>query len=195
MQKTNQKEKYNLYIEILTKWQSAVNLIAPSTINGIYNRHMVDGIILADYIKKHFSEDIKITDIGSGAGFPGMILAIEGFNNISLVESDVKKTSFLNNIKLAYNLNNLNILNDRVEKITDSSDIITSRAFKSVKETIELSLNMINNKTELILLKGKNVLIEIKEAQKHFQFYYELIKNTNPTSDGYILHIKNIVKI
>ncbi len=190
----NPKEKYRLYIGALQKWQKAVNLVAPSTLKDIYGRHIADGIALSDYIKSIFEGNtgIQIFDIGSGAGFPGMVLAIEGFGNTKLIESDSKKASFLNNIKMLYQLNNVNILNQRLERVGGNPDVITSRAFKSVEETIELASGIIKSRTHIILLKGQNVQHEIDEALKHFAFDYDLIKNTNTTSNGYILHIKNV---
>ena len=79
--------KFKIFIEVLLKWQKSVNLISNSTINTIWKRHFLDSAQLYTY-----SQDIKgnILDIGSGAGFPGMILAMMGNNNVNLIESDQK---------------------------------------------------------------------------------------------------------
>ena len=133
-------------------------------------------------------------DIGSGAGFPGMILAIEKFNNVILVESNHKKTTFLNTIKNLYQLNNITIINDRVENIKENGiDIITSRAFKSIKETFEKTKNIINQNTNFVLLKGLTINQEITEAENYYKFQYKLIKNNQ--SNGYVIHIQNITKL
>ena len=186
---TYEEENYKPYIEILKKWQQSINLISNSDINNIYERHIDNSIELSQYLKSSFNTNIKIMDVGSGAGFPGMILAIEGFKNITLIESNHKKTAFLNAIKNLYQLNNVTIINDRVENIKESNiDIITSRAFKSIKETFEKTKNSINQNTNFILLKGSNVNQEIKEAENYYKFQHKLIKNSQ--SNGYIIHIK-----
>ena len=100
----NEKTKYIPYIELLQKWQSLINLVSKSDINNIYERHILDSLTLSDYIKQEFKQKIKIIDIGSGAGFPGMILAIEQQNKFILIDSNHKKTSFLNKIKELYQL-------------------------------------------------------------------------------------------
>jgi len=189
----NEKTKYIPYIELLQKWQSLINLVSKSDINNIYERHILDSLTLSDYIKQEFKQKIKIIDIGSGAGFPGMILAIEQQNEFILIDSNHKKTSFLNKIKELYQLKNVKIINDRIENIKENTDIIISRAFKDLNETFQKCKNIIKQNTHLILLKGENVNIEIEKTKNYFNFQYKLINNIK--SNGYIIHIQNVTKL
>ena len=85
-------EKLCVFHKILIKWQNSINLISKSTVKSIWERHFLDSAQLYTFVK-----DVKgnIIDFGSGAGFPGMVMAIMGKKNIHLVESDYKKCIFL----------------------------------------------------------------------------------------------------
>ena len=192
----NQILVFEKYIETLKKWQKHINLISNTTINDIYNRHIIDGINLFNYIKNNFPENNITLDIGSGAGFPGLVLGIMGLQNITLVESDARKCAFLNTIKTEYNLDKIKIENSRIEDIQPylKVDIITSRAFKSIKETFDLTENLIHKDINYILIKGKTLQSEIDEAFKKYSFDFSFFKN-NSSTDGYIIHIKNIIKL
>ena len=179
------KEKYNKYLELLNKWQPKINLISNSTLKDAYERHILDSLELSKYIN---NKNAKIFDLGSGGGFPGAILAIEGFKNVSLIESDTRKTTFLQQIKLAYDLKSLSIKNDRVENISEKADIIVCRAFAPLIKVFDFSNNIISDSTEFILLKSENYKEEIKEAQKKYIFNCE-IKESNISKKTYILLI------
>lgn len=181
------KKVFNLYIETLLKWQKTINLISNSTINDLYERHFENSLLLIPFLK----DKKNIFDIGSGAGFPALVLAISGIKNITLVESDERKCIFLNQIKNLYNLD-VNILNCRVENIKNvKADVIIGRAFASIENFIKLTFNIINKNTEFFLLKGVNMKSEIDDAMKKFCFDYKVFKVKN----GNIIHIKNITKL
>ena len=126
----NNKEKFIKYEKLLKNWSTRINLVAPSTLLDIYNRHIMDSAQLADYIPK----DVKIIDLGSGAGFPGVVLAILGWN-VTCIESVRKKTLFLETLKQELDLPNLTIINDRIENflskrpVNTGNFIFTARAF------------------------------------------------------------------
>ena len=90
----NNKAKFNRYAEILRDWSGRMNLVAPSTLGDIETRHFADSAQLADVLPK----DVHIIDMGSGAGFPGVVLAILGWN-VTCIESIGKKVSFLETVK------------------------------------------------------------------------------------------------
>ncbi len=178
------KKIYNKYIETLLKWQKSINLISNNTVDDLWGRHFENSLLLRPFLENKKN----IIDIGSGAGFPAMVLAISGIKNITMIESDERKCVFLNQIKNLYNLN-VNIINDRVENITDIKvDVIIGRAVASILNFIKLTINLINKDTEFYLLKGVNVKNEIDIALKVYNFDYKIIKVKN----GNIIHIKNI---
>ena len=86
------EEKLSRFHDLIIKWQSSINLISNTTIQHIWHRHILDSAQLFPLID---DKEKIITDIGSGAGFPGLILSILGCKNIHLVESDARKSAFL----------------------------------------------------------------------------------------------------
>ena len=132
------KVKFELYANMLREWSERMNLVAPSTLNDIENRHIADSAQLADVLPKN----VNIIDLGSGAGFPGIVLAIMGWN-VVCIESIGKKVSFLNAVKTELNLTNLTIYHGRVEDyvrhLPAKSDkfVFTARAFAG--ESTEIS--------------------------------------------------------
>ena len=181
------KKIYDKYIETLLKWQKSINLVSNNTLNDLWERHFENSLLLEPFLK----DKKNIVDIGSGAGFPAMVLSIVGIKNITLIESDERKCIFLNQIKSLYNLD-VKILNKRVENITDiKADIIIGRAFANLLNFIKLTSNLVNKNTEFYLLKGVNVKDEIDVAMKFYNFDYKIIK----VRKGNIIHIKNIIKL
>ncbi len=180
------KDDFKLYMDILLKWQKSINLISNNSIPNLWERHFEDSLYLYDYLKN----EKNIFDIGSGAGFPGMVLSIAGIKNITFIESDKRKCLFLNEIKRNYNLD-VNIINDRVENISyKDENCIIGRAFASVNNFITLCFGIVNKNTKMFLLKGNNVINEIEEAKQSYYFDYDLYKKP----DGFILKLSNISK-
>ncbi len=179
------KELFNKYIETLKKWQKAINLVSPSTLPFLWERHFKDSLCLYEYVK----DKKNIFDIGSGAGFPGLVLSIVGIKGVNCVESDERKCFFLNEIKKEYNLD-CKIINDRVENIITKADCIIGRAFAPLEKFLELCENIIFEKTEIVLLKGENINKEIQDAKNNWNFDYNLYKK----QDGFIIKILNISK-
>ena len=179
------KENFDNYIKILLKWQKAINLISPKTISQVWERHFKDSLFLYNYVK----DKENIFDIGSGGGFPGMVLSVAGIKNITFIEADERKCFFLNEIKKEYKLD-CKIINERVENLKLKADTITSRAFAPLDKFLNLCENIISEKTEMYLLKGNNINKEIEDSKNNWNFDYNLYKK----SDGFIIKISNISK-
>jgi len=162
--------RLQLFTELLKKWQKTINLISQSTISNIWNRHIIDSAQLIDFIKGN-----SVIDIGSGAGFPGLILAILGVGEVTLVESDGRKAAFLREAARVTN-SNVVIKNQRVEEVSlPDSSTITARGFASVNDTLYSLNNTLNNSHNILLLKGKNYNQEITEARLHWLFDCDVI--------------------
>ncbi|MDR1361553.1 MAG: 16S rRNA (guanine(527)-N(7))-methyltransferase RsmG [Rickettsiales bacterium] len=198
----NNKEKFERYAEILREWSGRMNLVAPSTLDDIETRHIADSAQLVEYLPK----DVRIIDLGSGAGFPGVVLAILGWS-VVCIESIGKKAGFLNELKKELDLPNLTVVNDRIEnylkdkgqmgKSTKSQGagemsicpsghlpiIFTARAFASLDKILEITKNV--QKGRYFLLKGQGVKDEIALAKKHHKFDYRLYPSK--TGDGFVL--------
>lgn len=167
--------KFKIYHDLLLKWQKHVNLIGPGTIDDIWARHFSDSL----QISKFIPGPANILDFGSGAGFPGLALALHRPDlNIELVESDQKKAEFLKTVAHAVKIENVLIHNDRVENIVkkiNKIDFITARAFAPISKILELSAAAIKQFPDLkmILLKGENVDVEIAETKDKWQYSFE----------------------
>ncbi|MBR3781980.1 MAG: 16S rRNA (guanine(527)-N(7))-methyltransferase RsmG [Alphaproteobacteria bacterium] len=184
----NNKVKFEEYEKLLREWSERMNLVAPSTLNDIQNRHIADSAQLADILPKN----VNIIDLGSGAGFPGVVLAIMGWN-VVCIESIGKKVSFLNTVKEKLNLTNLTIYHGRVEDyvrhLPAKSDnfVFTARAFASLVKIMDYVAKI---KYRLFLLKGREIAGEIDTAKAKYKFNYEL--TPSKTGDGFIISVNFI---
>jgi len=184
----NNKEKFIRYENLLKEWATKMNLVAPSTLSDIQQRHIQDSAQLADFIPKN----VKIIDLGSGAGFPGVVLAILGWN-VTCIESIRKKTDFLSVLKKELDLPNLTIINDRIENflsktpVNTGNFIFTARAFAPLIKILDYTSE---KNSRLFLLKGRQIESEILTAKAKYKFNYKLYPSK--TGDGYIVYISDI---
>ena len=179
------KDKFEKYKKLLCDWSRRMNLVAPSTLHDIDNRHIADSAQLADVLPKN----IDIIDLGSGAGFPGIVLAILGWR-VTCIESIGKKVSFLTEVKKQLNLDNLTIYHGRVENYVaelpvQKQYIFTARAFAPLVKILDY-VHKTNYK--LFLLKGRDILTEVETAKQKYKFDFELIPSK--TGDGFIIIVK-----
>lgn len=189
----NSKEKFNRYAEILREWSAKMNLVAPSTLTDIETRHFADSAQLADILPKN----VDVVDFGSGAGFPGVVLAIMGWN-VTCIESIGKKALFLNTLKTELEIDNLTIFHGRVEDFlpafltksikkagkNDVDFVITARAFAPLIKILDYVRGI---KCRLFLLKGREIEKEITVARQKYRFDYKLVPSK--TGDGFIIII------
>ncbi len=197
-------KKLLLYEELIVEGQKKFNLVGSGTLENIWIRHFADSAkifsITKEIISNSKKSSLNFIDVGSGAGFPGVVFSImaESENlkmNTVLLDSNLKKCTFLENVKNELNLS-FNIINKRSENIEEKFDIITSRAVTSVKKFLDINQNMINKSSNLILLKGKTWKQEIKESKKKWNFELNIVKNNIllDSSGGVTLIIRNLKK-
>ena len=165
-------KKLIIFHNYLLKWNSRYNLISKSTEEKIWARHIVDSAQLVKFIEK---KNASISDFGSGAGLPGLILAIylenKGFH-VKLVEKSPIKRSFLEEISKKLKLK-VQIL-DNVYSSDVSADIIVCRAFKKLREIIKISREIVKKPHEIIILKGKDAQDEINNLSMDQNYSYRL---------------------
>ncbi|MDR3030994.1 MAG: 16S rRNA (guanine(527)-N(7))-methyltransferase RsmG [Holosporales bacterium] len=178
------KKQVEKYISILKKWNKCINLLQGDTLENILGRHITDSLQILDLLK---SEE-KILDIGSGAGFPGMVLAINGFENIVLCEKSYKKTIFLLSVKKALNLN-ISILNDNIYNFKHKNYTCIARAFGSLLKLLEIMERL--NSPKGVFHKGENYRQEIEEASRVFKFDFKPTESVT-NRGSVILTIRNV---
>jgi 16S rRNA (guanine527-N7)-methyltransferase len=185
-------EKLNKYKDFLLSSNKLLNLIGKTTENQIFTRHFVDSAQIYDLIE----DKSEIVDLGSGAGFPGVVLKILMDNNkitgnITLIDKSPKKCKFLQDLsyKLALTLKivNLKVENFKFNKIST----IVSRAFKKTVDIIDILLKNNDKIRNIILIKGKTYQQELEEAKKKYTFDVEKFRSIT-SDESYILKISNI---
>jgi len=166
-------EKLEQYQALLFKWQKAINLVSPKTLQESGVRHFADSEQLSQYIPTGVG---LVMDWGSGAGFPGAVLAITNPHlDFALVESDERKCQFLRTVSRETSAT-MRVENARIEDVVSECeavpDLITARALKSVSILLDYARPLIEQKPELqlLLLKGENVRQELDEARDSYVF-------------------------
>jgi len=156
---------YEDYISLIKEYNEKINLVSKKDINKIYTRHILDSL----FIKKFLNFENKTAiDIGSGAGFPGIPLAISNPSlKIDLYEPIKKRANFLNLVKNTLKLNNVRVINKRIEErdIKNKVDFVVSRATFSLPILLELSVPFLKTKGLLISYKGEKYLEEMESSK------------------------------
>lgn len=152
---SNQEEQLDKYCELLLEYNKHTNLTAIKEESLVYLKHFYDSLTINKYIK---SND-NILDIGTGAGFPGMVLAIVRPDvNLTLLDSNNKKIKFLEYLKNELNINNVTLIHERAEKFAHENiekfDIVTSRAVARLRVLLELSIPVLKVHGLFIGMKG-----------------------------------------
>lgn len=164
--------QFDRYASLLTEWQSRMNLVAPSTLPIIWQRHFYDSAQLFPLLPKAAR---TLVDIGSGAGFPGLVLALLAQMHgralsIHLVESIQKKAAFLRHVAAELALP-VTIHAQRTESLTGlRADLITARAVAPLPELFRLCQPLLGAETQLLFLKGRSVQEELTKAQTSWHF-------------------------
>lgn len=141
------------YLFLLKKWNSAYNLTAIRDINSMLTHHLLDSLSVVAFL----SGCHEILDVGSGAGLPGLVLAIVyPDKNISVVDTVQKKTVFMNQAKMELALDNVTVYSGRVEKLSVGRkfDAIVSRAFSSLQDFVSLSDHLLEENGKFYAMKG-----------------------------------------
>lgn len=171
----NQILNFKKYYDFLLITNQKFNLTKIVDEKEFYIKHVYDSLLAFKNL------DIKnynsLLDIGSGAGFPGLVLGITFPNlNVYLVESIGKKANFLKECIKLLGLNNVEVINDRVENINIKVDIITARAVTDTKILLKYSKNIINENGICVFYKSLKFLEEVKQININNQYGFKLIK-------------------
>jgi len=181
-------EKLEIYLATLKKWNKVYNLTAINEDSEIIVKHFLDSLSVNQYIQNSG----RILDVGTGAGFPGLILAL--FNpekSFVLVDGVSKKISFLQEMIGKLNLKNVIAVHTKVEQynVAEQFDIIISRAFADIKKMTKLTSHLIKDGGKFIAMKGPDFMSELDDISLPF-VHYDI---TVPFLEGTrkIIEIKN----
>ncbi len=162
-----QMKKYFFYMELLLEWNQKMNLTAITDPKEIILKHFVDSMTISPYIK----QEKKVIDVGTGAGFPGIPLAIICPNtSFTLIDALNKRISFLKEVVTKLQLSNVVVEHARAEDFAKENrekyDIATSRAVANLPVLLEYLLPFVKKEGKCICMKGPNIQEELDEAKK-----------------------------
>lgn len=184
------------FVALFLKWQNVVQLVAPSTLPTLWTRHIADSLQLLDHIP---AESKTIADLGSGGGFPGLILAIalrekKGVR-VHLIESDSRKAAFLSEVVRVLGLRS-SVHAERIESAAERIgpvDVVTARALAPSPRLFELAAPLIRERTVGLFLKGQDVDRELTEAAKSWNIRSKVAQSLSDPS-GKILLVEALTK-
>jgi len=191
-------EKLQVYADLLTKWQKRINLVGPQEVSRIWSRHIADALQVIEYIPDEVNCAV---DLGTGAGIPGVIVAValeqRGFH-VHLVESNGKKAAFLREavrrleISADVHCERIESLYDR--KWLDDVDMVFARALAPLPKLLDLAVPFVKKNGKMLFLKGLDVDSELTETTKCWSISYQ--KHPSRThAGGCILNIKDFQRV
>ena len=175
------------YHQLVVKWNKVMNIVSQNSVKDLWERHIIDSLQLLKFIN---NKDIHLVDVGSGAGFPGIVLSIAGVRKVTLIEPDVRKSVFLLEASKLSN-NKVEIITERIETINAICDILTTRAFANLGKIFRDTQNIVIQ-DKYLLLKGESYEEELKEARVNWSFNCN-VHNSITSSQGKILEINNVI--
>ena len=183
------------YETLLSKWNEKINLVSKNTLVDIWERHFLD----SGQIIKHVEVSGKRwVDVGSGAGFPGLVVALLLRDrkidcDLVLVEKNSKKGFFLNEVIRKLNLS-VEVVNDNIDNLEPlNADILTARAFSELNNLIEIAFRHRKKEGICLFLKGENYRIELDKTLNYWFFDYDIVDSLS-SSSGKIIRVKKIFK-
>jgi 16S rRNA (guanine527-N7)-methyltransferase len=186
-------DRLRCYRDLLERWQKAINLVGGGTLGDAWRRHFWDSAQLRQHIP---ASAHSLLDVGSGAGFPGLVLAILGVSGVTLVESDSRKCAFLREVARQTGTA-VTILPDRLEALAGRlapPDIIVARAVASLDLLLEMTKLYITPNTVCLFHKGARADAEIAAAREHWTMTLEKIPSETDPS-GVILKMEGIARV
>lgn len=159
-----QIEKIEMYLHELNRWNKAYNLTAITDPEEQVYKHIIDSLSVREFI-----QGSTICDVGTGAGFPGVPLAIFlPEKQFTLVDSNQKKIIFIQQTVKKLDLHNVHAIHQRIETLTEKFDVIISRAFSSLHDFIEKTAHLINKHGQLLAMKGAYPTEELTHISEDF---------------------------
>lgn len=159
------------------------NLIAHSTMETFWNRHLLDSLQLL----RHIRPGAIVCDVGSGAGLPGIVLAIASSNPVTLIEPRRKRADFLSHIVSELRLANAQVICRKVERVSDKFDCVTARAVARLDALLGMTVHLAHRGTRFVLPKGRTAKSELEEALRNWQAEVEVVASVTDPEAGILI--------
>ncbi len=188
--------RFDAYEALLRRWQSAINLVGKDTLTDIWCRHFLDSGQLIRYLPQSYD---GLYDIGSGAGFPGLVLALLGAHDVHLIESDQRKCAFLREAARATGAR-VTIIPGRVETLMPPAQgwparrVIVARAVAPLGALLDSARGLIDSETHCVMLKGVKAEAEIAAARRHWRLQLSTAPSLSEPR-GVILMLSNLALV
>lgn len=181
-------DRLKIYAGMVERYQRAINLVSKSTLPDIWRRHFLDS---AQIFPELTQDHRRLLDIGSGAGFPGLVLAILGARDVHLCESDQRKAAFLREAARATDTD-ITIHSSRVETVSPLDvDIVTARALAPVDVLLDYSRPHLRDDGTCLFLKGRAIEKELTTARERWNMAETLIPSWSDP-EGCLLRLEGI---
>jgi len=180
-------QRLGLYLDLLRRWQRAINLVGASTLADPWRRHILDCAQIVPHVP---GTAATVLDLGSGAGLPGLVLALLGVPGVQLVESDLRKAHFLREAARATGAQVL-IHPVRIEQVELRADVVTARALAPLPRLLELASPVLAPHGVCLFLKGESVLDELTRARQSWHMHSEIVPSRSG-SRGVLLKLEGV---
>lgn len=184
-------DRLTIYAGLLAKWNPAINLVARSTLADCWTRHFADSAQAYPHLP---AGTHTLVDLGSGAGFPGLVLAILGVPEVHLIESDTRKAMFLREVARATGAP-ATVHAVRIEQAPEiAADVVSARALAALPELLTLGHRFLKPGGSCLFLKGKTAADELTAARQSWTMTAQQFPSaTDPA--GTILHLREIARV
>ncbi|PWC32267.1 16S rRNA (guanine(527)-N(7))-methyltransferase RsmG [Azospirillum sp. TSO35-2] len=184
-------DRLSAYEALLRKWQQTINLVGPSTLPEVWRRHFLDSAQLYPLLPPGTR---VLVDLGSGAGFPGLVLAILGVPQVHLIESDVRKGAFLREVARVCAAP-ATVHTKRIDAVTGiEADVVTARALAPLADLLAWAHPFIGSRGTGLFLKGQNLDDELTATTQYWRMRPERFDSrTDPT--GTILRVSALERV
>lgn len=174
------------HLDLLRRWQKRINLVGAATLRDPWRRHMLDSAQLAPLVPA----GARLADLGSGAGFPGLVLAILRGGPVHLIESDARKAAFL---REAVRITGApaEVHNARAEQLDLKADIVAARACAPLDRLLGLALPLLAPGGLCLFLKGARVEEEVREARTAWKMALRRHRSRS-APDGVVLEVSRL---
>jgi len=181
-------DKFETYVALLKKWQKAINLVSKTTLPDVWERHVLDSFQILKYAPSTGGVWI---DMGSGAGFPALIVAMASDFDVHVIESDQRKCQFMREVSRETSTP-ITIHTKRIDAVEPfPATVISARALASLEKLLEFADPFSTQETLLLYLKGQDVDAELTNAAKCWRM--DSIKHQSlSSSEGSVLELRNV---
>jgi 16S rRNA (guanine527-N7)-methyltransferase len=186
------RERLELYADLLRKWQRSINLVGPRTIGDLWSRHFTDSAQLLPLIPPAETPATRVlVDFGSGAGFPGLVLAILGAGEVHLIESDQRKATFLREVARATGTP-VTVHAKRIEQVAPfPADVVSARALAPLGDLLGFAAPFLRPDSLCLFPKGQMAEDELSAASKTWNMTVDRIQSVTDSS-ATILRISRV---